>query len=91
MLAMKSMASGDPVDLQREKRWPNHTGQGTTQGPKGVQVDWNPWEDDAEYSDQEGVCGYPVLDVDISDDEWRLRIKAANTWMYECMGRMQSL
>jgi len=69
ILAMKSMASGDPVDLQREKRWPNHTGQATPQGPKGIQVDWNPWEDDAEYSDQEGVCGHPTLDVDISDDE----------------------
>lgn len=70
MLAMKSMASGDPVDLQREKRWPNHTGQAAPQGPaKGVQVEWHPWEEDEFYSDQEGVCGYRAIDVDISDDE----------------------
>jgi len=61
------MASGDPVDLQREKRWPNRTGEGTPQGPKGIQVEWNPWEDDGEYSDQEGMFGgYPQA---ISDDE----------------------
>jgi hypothetical protein len=53
---MKSMASGDPLDIQREKRWPNHTG--TTGSARGVQVKFEPWEENGDYSDQEGVVGY---------------------------------
>lgn len=60
------MASGDPVDLQREKRWPNHTGETTAPGPKGVKVEFKPWEEDSDYSDQEGMIGYDAMD---SDDE----------------------
>jgi hypothetical protein len=55
LLAMKSMASGDPLDIQREKRWPNRTG---TAGSHGVQVQFQPWEENSDYSDQEGVS-YP--------------------------------
>lgn len=74
MLAMKSMALGDPVDLQREKRWPNRTGEPGPQGPKGVKVEFRPWEEDSDYSDTEGMTGYnPVTGdlqtLDISDDE----------------------
>jgi len=36
--ALKAMASGDPVDLQREKRWPNRTGDTAPLAPKGVKV-----------------------------------------------------
>jgi hypothetical protein len=46
--AMMAMAGGDPVDLQREKRWPNHTTQ-------GVKVAFKPYEEDSDYSDEEGV------------------------------------
>ncbi|KAI0921070.1 hypothetical protein AcW2_006160 [Taiwanofungus camphoratus] len=49
LLAMKSMASGDPVDAQREKRWPNRT---TSTNPK---VEFKVWEEDSEASDLEGV------------------------------------
>ena len=28
MLAMKSMASGKSLDLQREERWPDHVAEG---------------------------------------------------------------
>lgn len=45
---MQSMASGDPVDLQREKRWPNQT-------VSGVQVSLKPWQEDSDYSDEEGI------------------------------------
>ncbi|KAF8897628.1 hypothetical protein BD779DRAFT_1491863 [Infundibulicybe gibba] len=47
--AMKAMASGDPLDIQREKRWPNRT------GGAGVQVEFKPWEEDSDFSDEEGV------------------------------------
>lgn len=49
---MKTMASGDPVDIQREKRWPNRTGTTTT---RGVKVEFKPWEEDSDYSDEEGI------------------------------------
>lgn len=59
------MASGDPVDLQRENRWPGRTGEPTPQGPtKGVKVGFRPWEEDSDYSDTEGMMGN-----EISDDE----------------------
>ena len=67
------MASGDPVDLQREKRWPNRTGDAAPQAQKGVKVEFKPWEEDSDFSDQEGMVGYePTGDMrtlDISDDE----------------------
>jgi hypothetical protein len=67
------MASGDPVDLQREKRWPNRTGEAGPQAPKGVKVEFNSWEEDSDFSDTEGMVGYtPTGDMqtlDISDDE----------------------
>ncbi|KAJ3512539.1 hypothetical protein NLJ89_g3465 [Agrocybe chaxingu] len=46
--AMQAMASGDPVDIQREKRWPN-------QISKGLGVNLKPWQEDSDYSDEEGV------------------------------------
>ncbi|CCM03189.1 uncharacterized protein FIBRA_05311 [Fibroporia radiculosa] len=49
MAAMVAMASGDPVDEQREKRWPNRT---THANPK---VEFKPWEEDSDLSDLEGV------------------------------------
>ncbi|TFK75817.1 hypothetical protein BDN72DRAFT_785842 [Pluteus cervinus] len=54
--AARSMASGGPVDLQREERWPNRTEQ------QGVKVKWKPWEESSDYSDEEGILGdYPVV------------------------------
>ena len=42
------MAEGDAVDIQREKRWPNQTAT-------GVKVELKPWEEDSDYSDEEGL------------------------------------
>ncbi|KAH7914204.1 hypothetical protein BJ138DRAFT_1110783 [Hygrophoropsis aurantiaca] len=61
LLSMKSMASGDPLDIQREKRWPRQTGTGVngavngSQVGTGVKVDFKPWEEDSDFSDQEGA------------------------------------
>lgn len=64
LLAMKEMASGDPLDMQREKRWPNRTGNTAyptaPQTGAGVKVKFEPWEEDSDYSDMEGVG--PVID-----------------------------
>lgn len=43
-----SMAGGDPVDIQREIRWPNRTNQ-------GVKVAFKAYEEDSDFSDEEGV------------------------------------
>jgi len=51
---MKSMAEGDPVDTQRDKRWPNQT-------KTGVQVELQPWQEDSDYSDEEGL--FPFIPV----------------------------
>ncbi|TFK55940.1 hypothetical protein OE88DRAFT_1652472 [Heliocybe sulcata] len=55
LLALKSMASGDPLDLQREQRWPNHT-EGAV---NGVKVQFQPWEENDEYDDVEGLMPPP--------------------------------
>ncbi|THV08439.1 hypothetical protein K435DRAFT_740525 [Dendrothele bispora CBS 962.96] len=49
LLACKEMISGEPLDQQRERRWPDRTNSG------GVQVQWQPWEVDSDYSDEEGL------------------------------------
>ncbi|KZT12480.1 uncharacterized protein LAESUDRAFT_718741 [Laetiporus sulphureus 93-53] len=49
MAVLRSMASGDPLDVQREKRWPNRT---TSSNPK---VEFKAWEEDSDMSDLEGV------------------------------------
>ncbi|KAJ6602552.1 hypothetical protein DFH09DRAFT_1470295 [Mycena vulgaris] len=53
VLALREMAGGEPLDMQRETRWPNHTGDNNA----GVKVEFEPYEEDSEYSDQEGVMG----------------------------------
>lgn len=50
------MMSGDPVDMQREKRWPGRTDT-TGPGGKGVRVRFNANEEDSDMSDTEGVLG----------------------------------
>jgi hypothetical protein len=44
MDALREMASGDPIDMQREKRWPNHIPES-----KGVKVEFSPWEEDSDW------------------------------------------
>ncbi|KAJ6598966.1 hypothetical protein DFH09DRAFT_1129679 [Mycena vulgaris] len=53
LLALREMASGDPLDTQREHRWPNRTGDNTA----GVKVNFKAYEEDSDFSDQEGVMG----------------------------------
>ncbi|KAJ7129568.1 hypothetical protein C8R44DRAFT_777095 [Mycena epipterygia] len=55
LLALREMASGEPLDTQREMRWPNRTGNPGTNS--GVKVQFNPYEEDSDFSDQEGVLG----------------------------------
>jgi hypothetical protein len=47
MLVLKSMASGDPLDIQRGKRWPSLNGSGNT----GVKVQFASPEDEGSDSD----------------------------------------
>jgi len=58
LLCLKSMASGDPVDTQRDKRWPGRLGDSTT--TRGVKVQFKPYEEDSDYSDEEGVAHYQI-------------------------------
>jgi hypothetical protein len=44
------MAKGDPLDMQREQRWPHQT-------KTGVQVEVKPWQEADDYSDEEGIFG----------------------------------
>jgi hypothetical protein len=48
LMAVRSMAGGLPLDLQRECRWPNQTNP-------VIEVEWKPWQDDSDFSDTEGV------------------------------------
>jgi hypothetical protein len=53
------MAEGEAIDIQREKRWPNQTAT-------GVKVELKPWEEDSDYSDEEGVIpphNYPGVEL----------------------------
>lgn len=54
MLAFLSMITGEPLDHQRERRWPNHTDP-AAQGDEGLQVKLAPHEEDPE------VCLFPPL------------------------------
>ena len=54
------MAEGDAIDIQREQRWPNQTST-------GVKVELKPWEEDSDYSDEEGLI--PPMNVPRNDTE----------------------
>jgi len=78
MLALQSMASGDPITMQREKRWPNWTANtaAAPQAGTGVKVNFERWEEDNDFSDQEGLFGpiindttEPTVPDDNPDDE----------------------
>ncbi|KIK92712.1 hypothetical protein PAXRUDRAFT_13075 [Paxillus rubicundulus Ve08.2h10] len=64
LLALQSMASGDPIDMQREKRWPNRTGStGVPNQPQtgaGIKVNFDADEGDEDFSDEEGPLGSTV-------------------------------
>ena len=49
-MAVRSMAGGQPLDMQREARWPGQTNP-------AIEVEWKPWQDDSDVSDTEGMLG----------------------------------
>ncbi|KAI4525661.1 hypothetical protein K525DRAFT_260823 [Schizophyllum commune Loenen D] len=52
MLALKEMAGGEQLDMQRERRWPKKTG---ATAESSVKVQWEDWELDPEYEDTQAV------------------------------------
>jgi DNA polymerase III epsilon subunit-like protein len=52
MRALAAMAGGEPLDMQRERRWKTLDEEGRS---SGLKVNWKPWEEDSDYSDTEGV------------------------------------
>jgi len=52
LVALRNMAEGDPIDIQREKRWPSQTAA-------TMKVELKPWEEDSDYSDEEGLLPMP--------------------------------
>jgi len=65
------MAEGDQLDMQREQRWPNQT---TT----GVQVDVKPWQEDDNYSDEEGIFGFIPANQDTASEQEKEVEKSVN-------------
>lgn len=61
MLCLKTMALGDSIDVQREKRWP---GQTSSSDPK---ICWDPYQVD-DVSDTEGLLGRPDDDGEFPSD-----------------------
>jgi len=54
--ALKAMASGPPLDIQREERWPGRTAlEPGSRAPATVKVQFKPFEEDSDYSDTDGV------------------------------------
>jgi len=75
LLALKSMASGDPLDKQRLKRWPGQDSQIQPGGGKTVGVEWKPHQLDDNYDDMEGIFPPPKgakydSDSDPKDSAW---------------------
>ncbi|EJD01095.1 uncharacterized protein FOMMEDRAFT_141811 [Fomitiporia mediterranea MF3/22] len=80
LLALRSMAIGNQIDVQREDRWPNQT-EGTAETGTSFKVNHKPWDLDSDYSDLEGAFGRPAnaeavekhlagLSDDENDDYW---------------------
>lgn len=63
------MADGEPLDLQRERRWPEQKPEGELPTKSSVKVNFKPWEEDPDYSDTEGVIGQAVSHEEEIDDE----------------------
>ncbi|KAF9008985.1 hypothetical protein BDQ17DRAFT_1422162 [Cyathus striatus] len=64
---LKAMAEGGQIDAQRESRWPNRTAAG------GIHVELKPWEEDPDYSDEEGLLpsmqGYDTMTGDVIETD----------------------
>ncbi|KZT74359.1 hypothetical protein DAEQUDRAFT_781910 [Daedalea quercina L-15889] len=63
LAAMISMASGDTLDVQRDKRWPNRTSSINTK------VEFKPWEEDSDEDDLEGIVPADRSTMQISGEQ----------------------
>ncbi|KAL0949460.1 hypothetical protein HGRIS_009514 [Hohenbuehelia grisea] len=75
LLATKSMASGEHIDTQRERRWPNRTSASAAPGTSNLKVKFHGWEEDSECSDEEGLFP-PMGEWDPVTGEIKLRAPA---------------
>ena len=56
LAALKSMASGNQLDSQRKERWPHHDKVVAPGEPApGLKVSFDPYEENSDFSDTEGV------------------------------------
>ncbi|TDL29582.1 hypothetical protein BD410DRAFT_780030 [Rickenella mellea] len=60
LLAMKAMASGNQLDVQREERWPHHNKGDVITPGSALKVQFNAWEEEEDYSDTEGVMASSI-------------------------------
>ena len=63
LAAMIAMASGDTLDVQRDKRWPNRTSSMNTK------VEFMPWEEDSDEDDLEGIMPAARATMQISGEQ----------------------
>ncbi|KIJ56794.1 hypothetical protein M422DRAFT_72928 [Sphaerobolus stellatus SS14] len=69
LIALKEMASADPLDKQRAKRWPGQDSQVKAGGGKSVSVEWKPYQVDSDYDDMEGIFPPPKRGYDSDDSQ----------------------
>ncbi|KAF7352710.1 hypothetical protein MVEN_01237000 [Mycena venus] len=73
---LHTLASGGPLDTQREIRWPNRTGAPGTNS--GVKVNFEAYEEDSDFSDQEdGAKGIQAYIGTFHDGQARLLFSSA--------------
>lgn len=72
MQALKVMASGAPLDMQRAARWPSQETTVDARGTKGLTVEWEPYQIDSDYDDLEGLYPppEPTGPKGGDDDQW---------------------
>ncbi|TFY50932.1 hypothetical protein EVJ58_g10826 [Rhodofomes roseus] len=63
LAAMIAMASGDTLDVQRDKRWPNRTSSINTK------VEFMPWEEDSDEDDLEAIMPGSRATMQISGEQ----------------------
>jgi len=78
LMALKDMVSGQPLDIQREKRWPAQMELSKT-GAKTTTVAHLPWEIDPEYDDMEGIFEPFQGNPDPPEEEEEGAVKKAYT------------
>ena len=67
MLAMKAMASGKQLDLQREERWPQHVSESS-------KIQFDSCDEDSEFSDEEMMIPYASRVVYAESDDMDTKV-----------------